>query len=200
METIVDNPLYKIWYEASGGLNWNDWDSPFTVGAFHRSYDARNKCTATYAWAIPNDEAIKTLVEYSPVVEVGAGTGYWASLAAAAGCDILCFDINPPGQGNIYRHETMFHPVQQGGAKISAQYPDRTLFLCWPPYARAMAFVALRNYTGKRFIFVGESDGGCTGNDEFFELLAKDWQEIKTIDIPQWCGIHDAMWVYERKV
>src|SRR3954447_23075729 len=42
-----------------------------------------------YAWAVPNEEAIDVLVEHSPLIEVGAGRGYWARLAAEAGADII---------------------------------------------------------------------------------------------------------------
>jgi hypothetical protein len=31
-----------------------------------------------YAWAVPDDKALNILREFSPLVEVGAGKGYWA--------------------------------------------------------------------------------------------------------------------------
>ena len=33
-----------------------------------------------YAWAIPSDEAIHAIAELGPLLELGAGTGYWAWL------------------------------------------------------------------------------------------------------------------------
>ena len=38
-------------------------------------FQERDRLVVKYAWAIPNDEAIKTLVEHSPIVEIGCGTG-----------------------------------------------------------------------------------------------------------------------------
>ena len=38
--------------------------------------DRRAGLTAKYAWAVPTDEAIDAVVALSPLVEIGAGTGY----------------------------------------------------------------------------------------------------------------------------
>jgi len=163
--------------------------------------DLRGEMVAQYAWAVPTDQAIDVLVRHSPVVEIGAGTGYWASLAAAAGCDIICYDITPPGgpEPNCYRHAIQYHLVEQGGPEMASQHPDRTLFLCWPPYATSMAAQCLEHYMGNRLILVGEGWGGCTGDDRFFELL-DGWNETFDLDIPRWDGIHDYLRVFERKV
>jgi hypothetical protein len=38
----------------------------------------RRKLVAAYAWAIPSHLALEALSRYSPLIELGAGTGYWA--------------------------------------------------------------------------------------------------------------------------
>ena len=46
-----------------------------------------------YAWAIPNNLALRIIQHYGPVIEIGAGKGYWARLLVDSfGVDILCFD------------------------------------------------------------------------------------------------------------
>lgn len=52
-----------------------------------------------YAFAVPTSEAIAVLKRYSPVVEVGAGTGYWASLLRKAGADVTALDCQPTDSG-----------------------------------------------------------------------------------------------------
>jgi len=75
-----------------------------------------------YAWAIPDDRAIMILAHLAPVVEICAGTGYWASLVAAQGGQIEAFDRSPP--------EHTYYPVTPGGPEdIRSQ---ATLFLCYP--------------------------------------------------------------------
>ena len=45
-----------------------------------------------FSWAIPCEEALQTIKKYGPICEVGAGSGYWASLLADRGVDIEAYD------------------------------------------------------------------------------------------------------------
>ena len=82
---------------------------------------------------------------------------------------------------------------------MARHFPERTLFLCWPPYRGAMASKSLEFYAGKTVIYVGEGHGGCTGDDKFHRMLECGWEEVEEVEIPQWDGIHDRMWVYRRR-
>jgi hypothetical protein len=62
----------------------------------------RSTLVKKYSWAIPSPESIEWIVKVldgRPVVEIGAGTGYWAWLLTQAGVDIRCYDHRPPGMG-----------------------------------------------------------------------------------------------------
>jgi hypothetical protein len=154
------------------------------------SYKQRNTMVNKYAWAIPCDEAIEELVKLSPLVEIGAGTGYWAKLVKEAGGTIICYDIKPP--------ELVWHDVNQCGTEAAERKLD-TLFLCWPPYDDTMAHDCLKLYKGNKLVYIGEGYGGCTGCNLFHELLNNEWILVKRIYLPQWNGIHDSMYIYERK-
>ena len=65
------------------------------------------KYTQKYAWAIPNDDALMEIAKCTPLIEIGAGTGYWAWLLRQLGVDILAFDKNPPG----HHLKSKFHPT-----------------------------------------------------------------------------------------
>lgn len=113
------------------GLNMGD-------GSHIALHEVRRKAVARYAWAIPSDDALEVVAKHGPIVEIGAGTGYWAALLASRGVDIVCYDGDPPVAGAInhwHEEEGVYHPVEQGGPEMAALHPDRTLFLCWPPYA-----------------------------------------------------------------
>ena len=45
-----------------------------------------------FAWAIPSAEALQYISALSPIIEVGAGSGYWAHRIAAIGGEITAFD------------------------------------------------------------------------------------------------------------
>jgi hypothetical protein len=66
-----------------------------------------------------------------------------------------------------------------------------------------MARSALSGYLeegGRTLAFIGEGEGGCTADDEFFRLL-ETGEEVESIPLPQWDGLHDHLTIYrfERK-
>lgn len=196
----MNNPLKDRWEELEGKNDLSiSWDKTDPYKHLNR-YNTRHNLASQYAWAIPNEEAIETLVKYSPIVEIGAGTGYWASLVREAGGVIFPFDSAPPHKGtNAFRHKVEFMAVLEGSVEVLDRFRDFTLFLCWPPYNESLAYNALKRFKGKYLIYVGEGAYGCNGTNEFFDELKENWKEIKTVRIPQWDGIHDYFEIYERK-
>lgn len=84
-----------------------------------------------------------------PVRQVGAGTGYWASLLNASGVDVVAYDSAPvdsaqrnghhvvstgtaPGQG-MTNAPPFFSVAHADAADAAAAHPGRALLLCWPP-------------------------------------------------------------------
>lgn len=175
-------------------------------GDWFDRFRQRYAYVALYAWAIPNDRAIGKCVEWGPIVEMGAGMGYWACMIQQAGGDIVAYDSHPKRSDNRFHREDLpewakdltWFGVIQGGPNDLRRHDDRTLLLCWPPYAEPFAADCLDNYAGKRLIFIGEDDGGCTGDTDLFDKLKQDWKLVEVVDIPCWPGIHDAMYMYER--
>lgn len=173
----------------------------------------RSDLVRQYAWAIPSDETIEWLGERfkgQTFVEIGAGRGYWASLLAQVGILVYAYDMAPPNiESNHYFNkieiengagdDTVFYPVVKGGIESLTFHQSAVLFLCWPPYDDDFAAHTLRYYEGNTFVFVGEGHGGCTGNDEFFEELHKNWQEVEDCShFVSWSGIHDHLTIYKR--
>jgi len=154
-----------------------------------------------YGFAIPCKEALDTIREYSPILEVGAGTGYWAALLD---CDIIATDIGRGSETLIKSKQWFDMGTHFSVKKMSAQtamkkWPDRTLFFCWPSYDEPWPTEALKNLKfGKHVIYIGEGEGGCTADDEFHQELRDKFEEVEDISIPQWRGIHDNLWVYKK--
>lgn len=171
---------------------------------FQTRTPCRDTLVARYAWAIPNDNAINLLAGMGPIIEMGAGNGYWAKLITEAGGTIEPYDRTPGSHHYQTPKGTVWHPVMEGGVeKILAHHRSHILLLVWPPYLGALAFDALTRYLevgGKTVVFVGESQGGCTADDRFFRLLDSQFEEVGDADIPQWYGIHDCLTVYQRKI
>jgi SAM-dependent methyltransferase len=99
-------------------------------------YLFRDNLTREYAWGIPTQHALETIAKYAPILELGAGSGYWAYLLRKKGVDILAYDRSPPSlRPKRAWHGKQWTGVVYGRARKAAKHPDRTLLLCWPPQA-----------------------------------------------------------------
>lgn len=167
------------------------------VEAIISPFSARHANVTKYAWAIPTERAIETIAKHAPagVVEIGAGTGYWARFLRYRGTFVAAYDEAP--HDNIQAQADWSY-VEVGGPEMAAQWPQLALFLCWPPYNTPMALESLHAYCGDTLIYVGEGEGGCNADDAFHEELERDWKEVEYTPIPQWPGIHDGLTVYKR--
>ena len=141
--------------------------------------------------AIPTQRAIDLIASFKDIIEVGAGSGYWARLIADAGAQVLALDKSP-------RDDSHFD-VQKGGVARcqSEKHKEKTLLLCWPPPANPMAFNALKFYKGKRVIFVGQMDN-AHGCDYFHRRLKSEYRLVRVQWIPTWWQFSDHVYVYER--
>ncbi len=155
-----------------------------------------------YSWAIPNDESLYAIKDLNmPIIEMGAGKGYWASLLSKIGVKVVAFDEDTDSEINSYITGENFFNVNIGSHEqlLEDKYKNHALMLCWPPYDDPFAWDCLRAYQGNTLIYIGESAGMCTGCDNFHDELNKFWEEVKGIEIPQWYAIYDRLWIYRRK-
>jgi hypothetical protein len=116
------------------------------------------------AWgcSIPCREAVDALVALSPLVELGAGTGYWAALLTAAGADIVATDLASAGP-NAHGAELGRHfPVEAlGAAAAVGAHPERNVFCSWPTLEATWPLEALRVLApGRAFAMISEHAGG----------------------------------------
>ena len=184
--------------------------------------------TAQYAFAIPTDQALAAIQRHSPngIVEIGAGTGYWASLVHTLGVPVTAYDPAPPmSPDNKWFHSSAaWFDVQQGDETVVDRHGDRTLLIVWPTRDQTWPADALDRYFaagGDTLIYVGEGPGGRTGDARFHALLggcdhcvactygALDlacvcgtrpiWQQRALVALPHWPGQHDDLYIYARR-
>jgi hypothetical protein len=149
----------------------------------HTGY--RLQLAQRYAYVLPEPHLLDVIARYSPLLEVGAGTGYWAYLLRQRGADIIAYDQAPLGgeRSNRYHYESWpWTEVLAGGTTVVQQHADRSLLICWPPLFSSLGQV-LRFFTGKRVIYVGDHGhrtAWLAGLDaafcevECFEVIAMD--------------------------
>lgn len=159
----------------------------------------RNELALKYAWAVPNEDVLRLMKDFAKgYVEIGAGTGYWASLLLSMNIKVDAYDDNSwkmsdPGK--------LWSPVHAGGPEMAAKHPKSALLLVWPPYKSSMGADAIAAYLkagGQRLVYVGEGWGGCTGSDEMFELLG-EFQHAGLADIAS-DGVSSRHGLHRRQV
>lgn len=168
---------------------------------FMKKYEDREEFRVGVSWHVPTQLLIDLMKKYSPLVSVGSGFAYTESLALEQEIDVIPTDLAPNSYNQWCRKGKFFCEVEQMDAVAAInKYPDRNVFMAWPPYDTPMAYdAAVAMAPGQFLIYVGESWGGCNGDDRFFEYLNDFFVEIEDLAIPQWYGLNDHCIVYRKK-
>lgn len=181
-------------FRTIGGYDLDTWS---------KLYSKKDQFRKGISWHIPSQSLIDCLVDHSPIVSVGSGLGFTEKKAIISGANIVMTDI-APSEHNLWckpeSNEDYREIISLGAKEAVLLYPDRNVFMAWPPYDDPMAFeVANAMQVGRFLIYVGESEGGCTGDASFFQLLRTNFIEIEdNLYVPSWSGIYDSGHVYQK--
>lgn len=199
----INHPLLE--YYNSIAINHNEYYDliKYDFSKAMELWAKRDLWIKKYSFAILSLEAIKKISKFSPIIEVGAGTGYNAWLLSQAGAEIEAYDKYLPQENKEWNFTADYFPINIIKRGINIFNPDehRTLFLCWPPMGN-MAYKFLNLYlnppnNGKTVIYVGENSSGCTANENFWNRLNK-LTLIDSIIIPNWLDISDKVYIYSQ--
>jgi hypothetical protein len=188
-------------------------------------HQIRMHLTHWYAFGVPTEEALDCLARYAPIVEVGAGTGYWARCLRERGIDVLAYDelgeewrtwFRPSlleetdtrgGIGGV--RELVARPdpgrsepflwteVAPGGPEVVGRHAGRTLLLCWPGPWNAFDEAALRAHRGDHVAFVGDPAGGSSSRG-LRRLLRREWTPVEEAPVARWPATADSLVVWRR--
>jgi hypothetical protein len=179
-----------------------------TYGSIARDYRTRvdrNALCSQYSWTVTDPDTVEFVREHAGpmLIDPLAGSGWWAWLLGQDHVDVLASDENPPNgtsDNNWHRGSAHVQIARMDAVDAVAQAnQSRTLLLSWPPYDSDIGARILDAYRGNRVIYIGETAGGCCGDDRMFDLLDQGWQEIADHRPIQYYGIRDWVTVYQRK-
>ncbi|WP_327065238.1 hypothetical protein [Kitasatospora sp. NBC_01302] len=164
----------------------------------------RQELSRIYSWALASRTALDWIAECLDgrgLLEVGAGSGYWAWLLRARGIDVLATDAASGTEQNGWTDRFQFTAVRPGGAaEEAAAHPDRVLALLWPPYRDPMAVDALRTYRGPGVLYLGDRPGGICAERSFFTELATHWRPLSHCPLTlRWLGNRDVATFFVRR-
>lgn len=148
-----------------------------------------------YGFFLPTAELMDLLVailnhEIGGVVRVldaGSGSGFMAKELCRRGVEAFAVDRceyeNKERQFgypiiNVYQRDALGDAVNYVSEQFAA------VLMVWPPYDQSFAFdIAKAMFPGQLLIFEGEGEGGCTGDDKFFEYVSDgdQWLALKNL-------------------
>lgn len=180
-----------------------DRESNDIIYGIKNAQTKRSEYAAKYGCAAWTEEALDTLAELAPLIELGAGAGQWQRALHQKHfprAQMISFDngssVAPPADG-------LPNEVLPGDETelVKAVHSHRTLFLCYPPLDAdsRLAINALRAYRGDRMVYVGEGRGGANAGNAFFEKLEREWVVEKTIALNPFPTNHERMFVLSRR-
>ncbi len=196
--------------------------------AARASARVREELVARYSFAIPTVDVLEHICAASPggIVEVGAGTGYWAWLLDQRGTRVRAYDIAPPPShdNQWFASSTPWHDVRPGTEEVVDDAPPASLLLVWPTRNETWATAAAQRHHaagGASLVYVGEGPGGRSGDDTFHAVLGETtqclhcsygvetvpcicsirplWHRVAEHQIPTWPGYHDTVRLYEPR-
>jgi hypothetical protein len=87
-------------------------------------------------FAVPGDAAIQRLGQLSPLLQMGAGSGYWAATLRQEGIDVVAYDLHPPSMGENEFFDAFYINDMKEGACVESMTAElarnHTLLLIWP--------------------------------------------------------------------
>uniref|UniRef100_A0A7S2JJF5 Uncharacterized protein n=1 Tax=Haptolina brevifila TaxID=156173 RepID=A0A7S2JJF5_9EUKA len=188
----------------------------YVAGAnLHADYLQHIQCPlqSTFSSAVPSPAAIDAIKALNtPVMEIGAGSGYWGLMLKANGVECVLYDKQPAARDTMsssgyYRAWT---EVAKGTHEKAAAHPTHALMLVWPFFHEdalpdskdAWDLKALNAYEGSTVIHVGElaeQADNQTTSTSFKRRLAEEFTLAQTVDLPNWPYSYDNLTIWTRR-
>jgi lysine-specific demethylase/histidyl-hydroxylase NO66 len=193
------------------------------TAAIEARFDWRTSLCAYFAWAVPNEAALAALVALGSLLELGAGTGYWAHLLRKAGADVAAYDAAGSHEGQGFRFRCS--SVRDGGPEAAAEAAGRALLLCWPDIVGDSAADdadrgdfgtdCVRAFRGDVIAHIGElgpavararagygdvfPPGGSSSSAALQAALREGFTCERTVKLPNWPPYNSHLTIWRRK-
>lgn len=184
--------LYDNWYDVSR------IKKAYRVEDSLREFRLREKFIQRYGFAILTREAIEVIHPYAPLLELGAGSGYWTYELQNYGVDVIATDSHSETFGWFQSGKTVQGRWSKTYVEIEKleavdavrKYPNRNLLVVWPSYGESWAADALGTFTGQVVVYMGEWGSACA-DDRFFDLLDQRFSDQVYVRMPHFWGLYD---------
>jgi hypothetical protein len=195
---------YERW-KLKERVDWTDPKSAAAhMGSLADEFLIRDKFINRYGFAILWSVAIEAMRPYAPLLEIGAGSGYWTYELKKHGIDCIATDTMDGQYGffsrqtgeedKLNRWQKQYIEIEKlNSVEAVRKYPKRNLLTVWPDYNSSWAADALDIFTGQVVIYMGEGPGNATADDRFHELLDQRFGNQEFIPMPHFEYSYDRL-------
>lgn len=171
----------------SGLITQFQWNQFLQNSTYQEQYEARQKHIQFLGFPIITKEVINELSSFlgnMKVADLGCGTGYISAALKSRGVNIDAYDNYSSNYSVGKMNNAQYceiHNVDYFEIDLE-QY--HAILMSWPDYDSDNAFkIASKMKPGQILIYQGESKGGCTADDKFFDLIDDETQFFELIDM-----------------
>jgi hypothetical protein len=181
------------------------WNPGITLGDSMQEISTRESYIEQFGFALLSFGAIEAIRPYQPLVELGAGSGYWAYELKRFGIDVVATDKGVQmfrnfRSGKLERWKKTYTEIEElNSVEAIRKYPNRVPLIVWPSYGEAWAADALNIYMGNTVIYFGEGYGNATADDRFHEILEQRFANQTFVRMPHFWGCYDRWLVIANK-
>lgn len=157
-----------------------------------------------FGYYLPCMEVVKYIKKMDVKwVSVGCGRGYFERILQLHGVDVIATDKftvedNLYFRGGLHRKTPYTEIELLSASDAITKYHDRNVIFSWVSYGEPWGYEALKLIkSGLKVINIGESYGGCTGDDDFNIYLNTNCQVLERLPHEPFFGIHDSVHLYK---
>lgn len=200
------NPLYELTWKPAMCAIAADRDNTT------ESLYWRHGTETVFAYAIPTADALRTIRDLAPegrVMELCAGTGYWAALLTSLGAHVVACDVGR----EMVSTGAWFHVHKQPAHAFAKEHAaNHALLVVYPRdtdvgrdadaqdlRAAFEHYAATRKDTGGVVFVVGERPDESTDNLAG-RLLRQGWHIRRAVRLPRWPQKHDVLLALQYNV
>lgn len=165
-----------------------------------KEFERRQFYCSNFSWAFITIKELRILskiISDKSVLSIGSGYAFIEKGLQLLGINIIPTDSYVHPMTNVVYTWTNVEVLNHKEA--ITKYNTDILYMSWPTYDDPYAFESLKLFKGNLLIYIGEPENGCTADDDFYDLLEKEWNCKQEIEITNWDSIHDSIYIYERK-
>lgn len=149
-----------------------------------------------FGFSVPSAEAIEILSKHQPILEIGAGTGYWSRLLNLNQIDVIATDPQLSNPGG-FQHQAYFPCLKLDAVQAISHHSGRNIFCSWPSLNENWLKEAAKLLDKDQFLFAVYEE--ACANEETWDYIRENFEEICDLELISWYWTHDRFMGWKKR-